>query len=92
LRWMRQLGYVPKKNSINFAPKLITMESKTDKNTDLKELQKRIKELEQALEQSELKAYAYSVMVDLAEKEFNIPIKKKYGSKPLTKLNKTNLK
>jgi transposase len=45
-------------------------------------LQKRIVELEKQLKDAELKAIAFSTMVDIAEKEFNIPIRKKFNTKP----------
>lgn len=46
------------------------------------QLKKRIEELEKQLQTSEIKAIAFSTMVDIAEKEFNIPIRKKYNTKP----------
>lgn len=46
------------------------------------QLKKRIDELEKKLKDAEMKAIAYSTMVDVAEKEFNIPIRKKYNTKP----------
>ncbi len=45
-------------------------------------LEKRIAELEDQLKTAEMKAIAYSTMVDIAEREFNIPIRKKYNTKP----------
>ena len=46
------------------------------------QLKKRIFELERQLKDAELKAIAYSTMVDIAEKEFKIPIRKKLNTKP----------
>jgi hypothetical protein len=46
------------------------------------QLKKRIAELEKQLKDAELKAIAFSTMVDIAEKEFNIPIRKKLNTKP----------
>lgn len=46
------------------------------------QLRKRIAELERQLKDAELKAIAFSTMVDIAEKEFNIPIRKKLNTKP----------
>jgi hypothetical protein len=34
------------------------------------------------LQDAELKAIAFSTMVDIAEKELKIPIRKKYNTKP----------
>lgn len=51
-------------------------------NYEMLQLQKRISELEKQLKDTELKAIAYSTMVDIAEKEFKIPIRKKLNTKP----------
>ncbi|MEX2483934.1 MAG: hypothetical protein WED10_05225, partial [Brumimicrobium sp.] len=44
-------------------------------------LKKRIAELEKKLQTAEMKAIAFSTMVDIAEKELNIPIRKKHNTK-----------
>jgi hypothetical protein len=44
-------------------------------------LQKRIFELESELKEARLKAIAFSTMVEIAEREFNISIRKKYNTK-----------
>ena len=49
--------------------------------TKEEELTLRVKELEKALELEKLRSLAYSTMIDIAEKEFNIPIRKKPGTK-----------
>jgi hypothetical protein len=49
------------------------------------QLKKRVEELEKQLKDAELKAIAFSTMVDIAEKEFNIPIRKKLNTKPSKK-------
>ena len=46
------------------------------------QLRKRVEDLELQLKTAEMKAIAFSTMVDIAEKEFNIPIRKKYNTKP----------
>ncbi len=91
LRWMRQLGYDTsvKTRRPNFDTKTIVMPKKKSKKEsnalfdDFEKLQlkKRIDELEKKLKDAEMKAIAYSTMVDVAEKEFNIPIRKKYNTK-----------
>lgn len=98
LRWMKQLGYntgiktrrpnivtqlhaMPRKQK---PPKMLT-ESKAGKTeTDFETLQlkQRIKDLEAQLQDAEMKAIAFSTMVDIAEKEFKIPIRKKFNTKP----------
>jgi transposase len=91
LAWMRKLGY-----NTNFKkqPYLVSNSQKmTQKQTkknissveesfELLQLKKRNLELEKQLKEAELKAVAFSTMVDLAEKEFKIPIRKKFNSKP----------
>jgi hypothetical protein len=92
LRWMNKLGYTnlskskdtklaetktsmsKKKSSLNIEQSEISFENL--------QLQKRIFELEKQLKDAELKAIAYSTMVDIAEKEFKIPIRKKLNTKP----------
>jgi hypothetical protein len=56
-----------------------------EQNMDQLQLQKRIFELEKQLKDAELKVIAFSTMVDIAEKEFKIPIRKKFNTKPLKK-------
>jgi hypothetical protein len=46
-----------------------------------KQLEKHIAELEKQLKEVEMKAISFSTMVDIAEKEFKIPIRKKYNTK-----------
>ena len=48
---------------------------------DVKELQKKIKELEAQLLAAEVKAEAYDKMIEIAEARFGIPIRKKSGVK-----------
>ena len=44
-------------------------------------LLKRIEELEEALEYEKLRSLAYSTMIDIAEEDFKIEIRKKDGAK-----------
>jgi hypothetical protein len=81
---MRQfgIGEGSKKNS-NFA---LMAKSKKKNESDIVDfeklqLQKRISELEKQVQVAEMKAIAFSTMVDIAEKEFNIPIRKKFNTK-----------
>jgi hypothetical protein len=93
LRWMRKLGYnaeLPTRRP-NFGGNNIPMTKKTsipittgDSFENL-QLKKRITELEHQLKDAEMKAIAFSTMVDIAEKQFNIPIRKKVNTKPLKK-------
>lgn len=56
---------------------MMTPEEKQEKEA----LEKRIKELEKALEYAKLKNIAVETMVDIAEKQFKISIRKKAGPK-----------
>ena len=51
------------------------------KDNEVKDLQKRIKELEAQLLAAEIKAEAYDEMINVAEAKFRIPIRKKAGAK-----------
>jgi hypothetical protein len=92
LKWMRQLGYNDHSNrSFNFDENhsLMTNKKKTfqiaEESFEILQLKKRLFELENQLKDAEMKAIAFSTMVDIAEKEFNIPIRKKLNTKPLKK-------
>ena len=50
-------------------------------SADVKDLEKRVKELEAKLLKAEIKAEAYDEMINVAETKFNIPIRKKAGAK-----------
>jgi len=85
LRWMRHLGYnasVPTRRPI-FAENNDLMTKKkiilttAENSFENLQLKKRVLELEAQLRNSEMKAIAFSTMIDIAEKEFKIPIKKK---------------
>lgn len=97
LRWMRKLGYVgkiqnkkfvSKRSILKFEIKSGTMADKSNEEQEsfeMLQLKKRIAELEKKLKDAEMKAIAWQTMVDIAEKEFNIPIKKKFNTKPSEK-------
>ena len=92
LRWMRKLGYDTgiKTRRSNFVSNSIHMKKKPSKDNSTEsfenlQLKKRVEELERQLKDAELKAIAFSTMVDIAEKEFNIPIRKKFNTKPSKK-------
>lgn len=88
LCWMRKLGYVSNKvsnerkrdflHSQNQPPQTLDTEN-VDK--DPVELQNRITELEKQLETFQLKAEGYELMIEIAEKELKIPIRKKPDTK-----------
>lgn len=49
--------------------------------TDNKKLEERIKQLEKELELAQMKVTAYNTMIDIAEKDYKLEIRKKYGPK-----------
>jgi hypothetical protein len=94
LYWMYKYGYLSdyKEKSVTFAPKIQHMDSKHHKQVSGSEddfetlqLKKRIIELERQLQESEMKSIAWQTMVEIAEREFHISIKKKFNTKPLQK-------
>lgn len=92
LRWMKKLGYaiVGRPISTNFdnkrkimpAKKKVAKPDQSEDSFENLQLKKRIFELEKQLKDAELKAIAFSTMVDIAEREFSIPIRKKLNTKP----------
>lgn len=90
LKWMRELNYriEDSRKKCSIATHTIPMKgknSKTEDNFETLQLKKRVEELEKQLKDAEMKAIAYSTMVDIAEKEFNITIRKKSNTKPSKK-------
>jgi hypothetical protein len=78
LRWMRKLGY-PDDRSENFVP-LVIMAKEPSKETKAA-LEKRIKELERQLLDSQLKEEAYRRMIEITEHDLKISIQKKPDTK-----------
>jgi transposase-like protein len=54
---------------------------KAEKKEDQKALNKRIAELEKRLADAELRALAYDTMIDVAEEQLGVEIRKKSGTK-----------
>jgi transposase len=83
LSWMRKLGYCDKMEVSRS-----TFEGQTTillaKKTDLQKqsgLQQRIKELERQLQDAQLRAEAFERIIEKAEQEFKLPIRKKPNTK-----------
>lgn len=78
--WMRKFDLqLPSQQQIE----LQRMMSKEKEKTPYeRELEAKVKQLEHQLEDEKLRTLALSTMIDLAEKEFKIPIRKKSGAKP----------
>jgi hypothetical protein len=93
LKWMRQLGYTKELSSrrFTFDENISLMTKKKsilkipEEPIEIFQLKKQISELEDQLQDAEMKALAYSTMVDIAEKELKISIRKKLNTKPLKK-------
>lgn len=91
VRWMKQLGYpmevASRRSTFGGYTHLMTKKkpAQTEETFENLQLKKRISELENQLKDAEMKAIAFSTMVDIAEKEFKIPIRKKLNTKPLKK-------
>ena len=70
INWIRKFeGSDPLHSTMNY--------SKSDK----KELIKRIKELERQLEDEQIRSFGYNKMIDIAEEQLNITIRKKPDTK-----------
>lgn len=57
------------------------MNPKQSQAEQIKALEKQLKETQKALQEEKLKSRAYEIMIDVAEKELNIPVRKKSGPK-----------
>lgn len=75
LKWMRKFGYASNFDSITFRMKSKELPENPE------QLKRRIVELKKALEEAKLSSKFYSTMIDVAEKEFKIPIRKKSVTK-----------
>lgn len=85
LIWIRSFGYTDKPGfrlNLGAMPKNSNPNNDSDNSFEVLQMKNRIAELEKQLKDAEMKAIAFSTMVDIAEKEFNIPIRKKYNTKP----------
>lgn len=78
-RWMRQLGYLEK--TLPSRPLSLLSMPDNKPQPSVEELQKKIKQLEQQLLDSQLKEEAYRRMIDIAEKELKVSIRKKPNTK-----------
>lgn len=66
----------------NYVPEVVSLKEMTDaEKHQLEELQKRIKLLEKQLEDATIKNITLETLVDVAEQELKIPIRKKPGAK-----------
>ncbi len=75
--------YLTQNDLLFLQSKSTTDEDMANKSKDdqIRELKTKLKQAEKKAEQAELRAAAYDKMIDLAEEAFNIPIRKKSGTK-----------
>ena len=62
-------------------PQTVMPSNQENHNEELEALQKEVADLKKQLKYQEMRADAYDTMIDIAEKKFNIPIRKKAGAK-----------
>lgn len=81
--WMQKLGYtnldLPRR--VKFEKGLPLSLPMPTKNANIQELQKRIQELEHQLQDEKLRSEAYARIIEKAEKELKVSIKKKLNTK-----------
>ena len=77
-RWLRIFGVEDKPSPI-MSKKLNQTEQEL--HDRIHELERKIKSLEVELKQSNMARDAYDYMIDLAEKTYNIPVRKNSGAK-----------
>ena len=78
--WMDRLVNERDSLPLQDEPQIEEYMAKT-KDELLKEKDAEIKRLRKALELEKLRSHAYSTMIDVAEQTFNIPVRKKPGTK-----------
>ncbi len=86
-RWMQELGYSEVRAKDGYLPSatplsLPAKKPNNDQPSDaLSQEQQRIKELERLLEDEQLRSEMYKRMIEIAERDLNIPIRKKSATK-----------
>ncbi len=80
--WVRKFGLKPEpiEKRINGIGRS-NMKKGIEKTKAERALEKKVKELETQLEYEKLRSEAFDTMINIAEKKFNIPIRKKRGTK-----------
>ena len=73
-KWLRRYG----KNHL--LGKVVRVERPEEKDR-IKELEAKVRELESALAQSQIKLFAYESLVDVAEEHYGADFKKNFGAK-----------
>lgn len=86
-RWMRLYGYTEihirtdKNRNFVYQTAIFPQDNNDIPITDPAVLLKKIKELERQLEDEQIRSEGYAMMIEIAEKEYKIPIRKKHNTK-----------
>ena len=83
LYWMRQFSGIENPRESRM---LFMTDKKTIKEDKLTKEQKKIKELEEALRKEKNRVLLYEAMMEIAEEDYGIEIRKKSGAEQLEKL------
>lgn len=81
--WLRKFGYVEQPKSHYTAA--CTFDFMGKSNKDIQALEQKIKLLEKQLADAELKAVVYDKLIEVAERDLNISIRKKHNTKQSSK-------
>lgn len=78
LNWMRKFGYTTD------SPTLPPMKNTPDKGAsdDPEELKKQLRHTQKLLEREQLRSEFYQMLIDIAERELGVSIRKKSATKP----------
>lgn len=79
-RWMTKFG-ISNTSTKQFIEMKKTQENDTEKTLKERTLESKVAQLEKELKDEKLKSLAYSTMIEVAEKELGIEIRKKSGAK-----------
>jgi transposase-like protein len=78
-QWMRKFGFLnPKEKLIKVHT---TMSKEPVKTDNEKQLEVKVRQLEKELEYEKLRTHALDKMIDIAERDLKIPIRKKSGTR-----------
>ena len=83
-RWMQLYGYKEKQPAVltfTFTSSYALVRKMNTDKANKKQLEEKIKELERLLEDEKLRSEAYERMIEKAEKELKVPIRKKPNTK-----------
>ena len=78
-KWMFKFGIIKSVNAQSNIPN--SMKTKTSKTSKEQELELRIKELESEVEAAKMHTFLLNTMIDIAEEQLKVSIRKKSGAK-----------